>query len=104
MLFRICFVLAYLSVFAVADTKDGSLERFIKLTFGVSKATYLPFENSRFLQNGQIIENPSYSASNDVPEDDRPACNIGGWTAKSFEVHETEVICYVYIQCMLLVC
>ena len=93
MLFRISFLLAYLSVCVVADKKDGSLERFIKLTFGVSKASYLPLETNRFLQNGRIMENPSFKASQDIPEDDRAACNIGEWIAKSYDVHETEVIC-----------
>jgi hypothetical protein len=33
--------------------------KVIELTHAVSKATYLPIEGSRYLQNGKIIENPS---------------------------------------------
>ena len=92
MLYQIYFILAFCAVY----TNANPLEKFIKLTFGVSKASYLPIETRRFLQNGQIMENPSFSAGKDIPEDDKPACSIGGWTAKSYEVHETEVTCYFF--------
>ena len=93
MFLRFYFTLAYIAVCAVAD--NSSIEKFIKLTFGVSKASYLPIETGRFLQNGQIMENPSFSSSQDAPEDDKHACSIGGWTAKSHEINETEVTCYL---------
>lgn len=93
MLFQIYLFIICLRVSAVADVQQGDpLERFIKLTFGVSKAAYLPLKSGRFLQNGQIIENPSYSANYDNPKDDRATCSIGGWIGKYYEIHETEVI------------
>ena len=92
MFVRISFLLVYLSISAIAVVKDEEPKSFIKLTFGVSKATYLPLESSRFLKNGQIMENPSFTGSQDIPEDDKASCIIGGWTANSNETLETEVI------------
>ena len=92
MLIRISFLLAHLSVSAIAALQDEQLTSFIKLTFSVSKATYLPFKGRRFLQNGQIMENPSFAGSHDIPENDRASCIIGGWTANIYNVNETEVI------------
>ena len=96
MLFRIYFIFTFLFLYAVGEENDDSLERFIKLTVGVSKATYLSFKNNKYLQNGRIMEkSPSNAVSSDIPEEEKAACNIGGWTAKSYESNETEVLCYV---------
>ena len=103
MLIRIIFLLAYLSVGAIAAVKDEQLKSFIKLTFSVSKATYLPFKGRRLLQNGQIMENPSYTGSNDIPENDRASCIIGGWTANIYNINETEVAMFTNVKQRLVV-
>lgn len=75
---------------------DDSVERFIKLTVGLSKAAYLSLENNKYLQNGHIMEkSPHVASSSDIPEEEKAACSIGGWTAKSYESNETEVLCDV---------
>ena len=57
--------------------------KVIRLTLGVSKATYLPLSSEKYLKDGKTMES-----------DDQSVCKIGGWTAKSYENRETEVLMF----------
>lgn len=73
-----------------------------KLVLAVSKATYLPLPTKRFIKNGRNVENPSSMFPKLLfgliplppkcdPTQDKAACCVRGWTAKSYENLETEV-------------
>jgi predicted lipase len=105
MYFQLSFVLSLLFVSVI--TKTSPIEKYIKLTKSVSKATYLPLKGRRFLQNGRIIENhstmkPNIFSSYDSSQD-KISCSVGGWNAQSYENHGTEVILFTHQQLKLAV-
>ena len=53
------FALVFLSVGAAWANRALPPTKVIKLTLAVSKASYLPFSGSKYLQNGMIMENPN---------------------------------------------
>ena len=105
--------IAFLPV-CVAANRVYPPTKVIKLTLGVSKATYLPFPSRRFIQNGRIIENPSTTeprlAFGIIPlppkynqAQDKIACSSNGWTANSYENKDTEVLMFKNVQQKLVV-
>ena len=88
--------------FSVNTIASSSIENFIKLTIGVSKAAYLPLEGRRYLQNGQIMENPSTTQANIFssynPSQDKISCKVAGWTALSYKIRDTELILFTHSQ------
>ena len=106
-------LLVCLSVY-VASNRVYPPIKVIKLTLAVSKATYLPIPTRRFIRNGYIIENLSTSKSRKLwdfiplppkynPAQDKIACTVGGWTAKSYENKETEVLMFKNVEQKLVV-
>lgn len=89
--------------------------KVIKLALAVSKATYLPITTKRFIKDGAIIENPSSLVPAFMllgiipfppkynPSQDKPACSIKEWTAKSHVNKETEVLMFTNVQQKLVV-
>ena len=69
------FVLLFTDINALPQTT-----RVIKLAYAVSKATYLPIQGSRYLQNGKIIENTGLSTTSvprcpsNYPEEQAALC------------------------------
>ena len=101
-------LLVCLSVY-VASNRVYPPIKVIKLTLAVSKATYLPIPTRRFIRNGYIIENLSTSKSRKLwgfipllpkynPAQDKIACAVGGWIAKSYENRETEVLMFKNVE------
>ena len=88
--------------FSVTTIASSSIENYIKLTVGVSKPAYLPLEGKRYLQNGQIMENPSVTkpniSSSYNPSQDKISCKVAGWTAQSHEIRDTELILFTHSQ------
>ena len=62
------------------DIKALQTTKVIKLTLSISKASYLPFKGSRYIQNGKIMENTGLSTSSvprcphDYPEKQAALC------------------------------
>ena len=101
-------LLVCLSVY-VAANRVYPPSKVIKLTLAVSKAAYIPFSERRFIRNGYIIENPSTSKLRKLwgfiplppkynPAQDKIACAVGGWIAKSYENRETEVLMFKNVE------
>ena len=99
-----CILLLSLSS-CVAANRVYPPTKVIQLTLGVSKAAYLPLAGNRFIKNGGIVENPTTIVPRFFlgfvplppkydPNQDKFACSIRGWTAKSYEIKETEVLMY----------
>ena len=98
----LCFLLI-----SIAINSASRIEKYIKLTSGVSKAAYLPLEGKRYIKNGYIIENPSTTKPNILisykPSDDKISCSIGKWNAMHKENHGTEAILFTHSQLKLAV-
>ena len=92
------FILTLLFVSGKTNTVSP-INKIIRLAFGVSKATYLPLEGSRYIQNGHIIGRtktnilPWYD-----PSKEQVVCSVGGWVAKSYEKKETELILFTHLE------
>ena len=105
-LIKLCnFLLLSFMVAAVLTKRIYQPKQLIKLALAVSKATYLPIPTKRFIKNGRIVENPSTFLPRFFlgfipllpkydPAQDKIACNIHGWTAKSYENRETELLMF----------
>ncbi|XP_028404695.1 phospholipase A1-II 1-like [Dendronephthya gigantea] len=93
------FILLFVSV------TTSPLEKYIKLTIGVAKAAYLPFEGNRFFQNGHIIESPTTTQPFKKYDrnQEKYACSVGGWNAKSYASKGTEVLLFTHPQLKLAV-
>ena len=113
MFLSIHLLLVCLSVY-VAANRVNPPSKVIKLTLAVSKAAYLPFSERRFIENGRIIENPSTLEPRKLwgfipllpkynPAQDKIACAVGGWIAKSYENRETEVLMFKNVEQKLVV-
>ena len=113
MFLSIHLLLVCLSVY-VAANRVNPPSKVIKLTLAVSKAAYIPFSERRFIRNGYIIENPSTSKLRKLwgfiplppkynPAQDKIACAVGGWIAKSYENKETEVLMFKNVEQKLVV-
>ena len=88
------FIFALLFVSGQAGTVS-SMNKVIKLAFGVSKSAYLPVGEDRYIQDGQIIGPKKSELS---PRHDRNneevVCNLRGWVEKSYEKDETEIVLF----------
>ncbi|XP_028404694.1 uncharacterized protein LOC114527241 [Dendronephthya gigantea] len=90
-------------IILIVSVTTSPLEKYIKLTAGVSKAAYLPLAGNRFIQNGHIMEKANalkrkikfFESSNDKNQE-KIACSLGGWSAKSHANRDTEVLLFTH--------
>ena len=106
---RICILLCLFFAVNAEASRIHPLRKIIKVTLAVSKATYLPIPQKRYLQHGAIIENPTtviprrflgvilLPVKYDFSQD-RVACSIKNWKAKHHQVKETEVFLFTHEQ------
>ena len=94
-MFRHSFFLFFL-LFTTGKTNTVSpISNLIRLALGVSKATYMPFEESRYIQDGKIF---GRTKTKDSPYDEEQVCKVEEWTAKSYEKDNTELILFKHIK------
>ena len=105
----VCTLLCAFFAFNVEADRVHPLRKIIKISLAVSKATYLPIPQKRYLQDGAIIENPTtisprrflgvifLNPKYDFTQD-RVACSTKGWKAKHYQVKETEVFLFTNAQ------
>lgn len=105
----VCALLCAFFAFNVEANRVLPLKKIIKVSLAVSKATYLPIPQKRYLQYGAIMENPTtisprrflgvilLSPKYDFTQD-RVACSIKSWKAKHYQVKETEVFLFTHAQ------
>ena len=95
----------FVLIFLFVSVTTSPLEKYIKLTIGVAKAAYLPLTGNRFIQNGHIIENPTTTQpfKKYDPKQEKYACSVGEWNAKSYASKGTEVLLFTHPQLKLAV-
>ena len=92
-MFQLCIMVILVGVTASNSVYPPT--KVIQVALAVSKATYLPIPEKRFIKNGAIIENPSslmprrllsliYLPPKYDRAQDKAACNIAGWKAKVY--------------------
>ena len=85
-MFRHSFIIFGL-LWVSATSGSFSVDKFIKLAFGASKAAYIPFDTVRSFTSGHIMEangRGRYTRS----------CSVGGWHTKVHERRDTEVLLF----------
>ena len=109
MKFGVYILLCVFCAFTVQASRVYPLRKIIKVSLAVSKATYLPIQPKRYLQDEAIIENPTtisprrflgvflLNPKYDFTQD-RVACSIKSWKAKHYEMKETEVFLFTHTQ------
>jgi hypothetical protein len=105
----VCVLLGVFFAFFVEANRVHPLRKIIKVSLAVSKATYLPIPQKRYLQHGAIIENPTtisprrflgvflLNPKYDFTQD-RVACSMRDWNAKQYQYKETEVFLFTHAQ------
>ena len=83
---------AFFLLFATGKTVPiSSVSQVIKLAFGVSKATYMPFSGSRYIKNGEIVGRTSSGLGYDKG---KVVCQLKDWVASAYEKDNTELILF----------
>ena len=85
-MFRLSFFIPGL-LWVSGTSVSFSVDKFIKLALGASKAAYIPFDTVRSFTSGHIME------ANGRGRYTR-TCSVGGWYTKVYERHDTEVLLF----------
>ena len=99
-MFRYSFFLFFFLLATGKANTVSPINRLIRLAFGVSKATYMPLEGSRYIQDGKIFgrAKTSLSAAGPHSPNEEQVCEVKEWTAKSYEKDNTELIVFKHIK------